>query len=444
MKVGMISLGCAKNLVDTETMLGILSEDGWELTADPATADVLIVNTCAFIESAKEESITTVIEMADYKDSGRCRALILAGCLAERYGKELLDELPEVDAIVGAGSWHRIKEGISAALRGNRVVITGDGKILYDAHSPRVRTTPQYTAYIKIAEGCNHACAFCAIPLIRGHYRSRKIEDIVEEAEKLANDGVSEINLIAQDTTYYGTDIYGKASLAQLLKELVKIDKVSWIRVLYSYPKNFTDELIEMFKTEPKILKYVDLPLQHADNDILKKMGRPDTKESVETLLSKIRREIPDVTIRTTFLVGFPGETEAAFENLVDFVKNQKFDKAGVFSFSKEEGTRAAKMSDEVPDEVKEERYHKLMSVQGKISETVNESIEGKIFDVLVEGINTSENVAVGRSYREAPEVDGNVYIENAGNLSEGEIVKVRVLQGFAYDVVGELLKEDV
>ncbi|MBR3723030.1 MAG: 30S ribosomal protein S12 methylthiotransferase RimO [Selenomonadaceae bacterium] len=444
MKVGMISLGCAKNLVDTETMLGILSEDGWELTADPATADVLIVNTCAFIESAKEESITTVIEMADYKDSGRCRALILAGCLAERYGKELLDELPEVDAIVGAGSWHRIKEGISAALRGNRVVITGDGKILYDAHSPRVRTTPQYTAYIKIAEGCNHACAFCAIPLIRGHYRSRKIEDIVEEAEKLANDGVREINLIAQDTTYYGTDIYGKASLAQLLKELVKIDKVSWIRVLYSYPKNFTDELIEMFKTEPKILKYVDLPLQHADNDILKKMGRPDTKESVETLLSKIRREIPDVTIRTTFLVGFPGETEAAFENLVDFVKNQKFDKAGVFSFSKEEGTRAAKMSDEVPDEVKEERYHKLMSVQGKISETVNESIEGKIFDVLVEGINTSENVAVGRSYREAPEVDGNVYIENAGNLSEGEIVKVRVLQGFAYDVVGELLKEDV
>ena len=444
MKVGMISLGCAKNLVDTETMLGILSEDGWELTADPATADVLIVNTCAFIESAKEESITTVIEMADYKDSGRCRALILAGCLAERYGKELLDELPEVDAIVGAGSWHRIKEGISAALRGNRVVITGDGKILYDAHSPRVRTTPQYTAYIKIAEGCNHACAFCAIPLIRGHYRSRKIEDIVEEAEKLANDGVREINLIAQDTTYYGTDIYGKASLAQLLKELVKIDKVSWIRVLYSYPKNFTDELIEMFKTEPKILKYVDLPLQHADNDILKKMGRPDTKESVETLLSKLRIEIPDVTIRTTFLVGFPGETEAAFENLVDFVKNQKFDKAGVFSFSKEEGTRAAKMSDEVPDEVKEERYHKLMSVQGKISETVNESIEGKIFDVLVEGINTSENVAVGRSYREAPEVDGNVYIENAGNLSEGEIVKVRVLQGFAYDVVGELLKEDV
>ncbi|MBO6178068.1 MAG: 30S ribosomal protein S12 methylthiotransferase RimO [Selenomonadaceae bacterium] len=444
MKLGMISLGCAKNLVDTETMLGILSEDGWELTADPATADVLIVNTCAFIESAKEESITTVIEMADYKDSGRCRALILAGCLAERYGKELLDELPEVDAIVGAGSWHRIKEGISAALRGNRAVITGDGKILYDAHSPRVRTTPQYTAYIKIAEGCNHACAFCAIPLIRGHYRSRKIEDIVEEAEKLANDGVREINLIAQDTTYYGTDIYGKANLAQLLKELVKIDKISWIRVLYSYPKNFTDELIEMFKTEPKILKYVDLPLQHADNDILKKMGRPDTKESVATLLSKIRREIPDVTIRTTFLVGFPGETEAAFENLVDFVKNQKFDKAGVFSFSKEEGTRAAKMSDEVPDEVKEERYHKLMSVQGKISETVNESIEGKIFDVLVEGINTSENVAVGRSYREAPEVDGNVYIENAGNLSEGEIVKVRVLQGFAYDVVGELLKEDV
>ncbi|MBR3621804.1 MAG: MiaB/RimO family radical SAM methylthiotransferase, partial [Selenomonadaceae bacterium] len=265
MKIGMISLGCAKNLVDTETMLGLLSEDGWELTADPALADVLIVNTCAFIESAKEESITTVIGMADYKDSGKCRALILAGCLAERYGKELLSELPEVDAIVGAGAWHRIKEGISAALRGDRVVIIGDNEILYDANSPRVRTTPKYTAYVKIAEGCNHACAFCAIPLIRGRYRSRKIEDIVKEVENLANDGVREVNLIAQDTTYYGRDIYGEASLARLLKELVKVDKIEWIRVLYSYPKHFTDELIEVFKNEPKILKYVDLPLQHTD-----------------------------------------------------------------------------------------------------------------------------------------------------------------------------------
>ncbi len=444
MKIGMISLGCAKNLVDTETMLGLLSEDGWELTADPALADVLIVNTCAFIESAKEESITTVIGMADYKDSGKCRALILAGCLAERYGKELLSELPEVDAIVGAGAWHRIKEGISAALRGDRVVIIGDNEILYDANSPRVRTTPKYTAYVKIAEGCNHACAFCAIPLIRGRYRSRKIEDIVKEVENLANDGVREVNLIAQDTTYYGRDIYGEASLARLLKELVKVDKIEWIRVLYSYPKHFTDELIEVFKNEPKILKYVDLPLQHADNDILKKMGRPDTRESVEALLSKLRREIQGVTIRTTFLVGFPGETEEAFENLVDFVKEQKFDKAGVFSFSKEEGTKAAAMPDEVSDEVKEERYHQLMSVQGKISETVNESIEGKIFDVLIEGVNEAENVAIGRSYREAPEVDGSVYIENAGNLQEGEIVKTRVLQGFAYDVVGEIAKEDL
>lgn len=439
MKLGMISLGCAKNLLDSETMLGLLKEDGWELTPNPAEADILIVNTCAFIESAKEESITTVIGMADYKDSGKCRGLILAGCLAERYGEELLKELPEVDVIVGTGAWHRIVEAISYALRKERIVMTGEEGILYDSSTPRVRTTPDYTAYVKIAEGCNHACAFCAIPLIRGKYRSRKIEDIVAEVKILANSGVKEINLIAQDTTYYGYDIYGEVSLAKLLKELVKIEKVKWIRILYSYPKHFTDELIEVFKTEPKILKYVDLPLQHADNGVLRAMGRPDTKESVHELLEKLRKNIPDISIRTTFLVGFPGETEEAFQSLCDFVKEERFDKAGVFPFSKEEGTRAAKMEGEISHEVKEERYHKLMSIQSKISEEKNEAIEGKVFEVIIEDLNEDENIAVGRSYREAPEVDGSVYIENAGDLNIGDMRKVKILQGFVYDVVGEL-----
>jgi len=442
MKLGMISLGCAKNLVDTEAMLGLMQEDGWELTADPADADILIVNTCAFIETAKEESITTVIGLADYKDSGKCRGLILAGCLAERYGEELLKELPEVDVVVGTGAWHRIAEAVSFALRGERVAMTGDDGVLYDANTPRVRTTPDYTAYVKIAEGCDHACAFCAIPLIRGKYRSRKIEDIVEEVKNLAEAGVKEINLIAQDTTNYGRDIYGDFSLAKLLKELVKIEKVEWIRVLYSYPKHFTDELIEVFKTEPKILKYVDLPLQHVDNGILRAMGRPDTRESVHELLEKLRKNIPDITIRTTFLVGFPGETEEAFQNLCDFVKEERFDKAGVFPFSKEEGTRAATMENQIASEIKEERYHKLMSIQSKISEEKNEAIEGKVISVLVEDLNEEENVAVGRSYREAPEVDGGVYIENAGDLKPGDMRKVKILQGFVYDVVGELVKE--
>lgn len=443
MKLGMISLGCAKNLVDTETMLGLLQEDGWTLTADPADADILIVNTCAFIESAKEESITTAIGMADYKDSGKCRGLILAGCLAERYGEELLDELPEVDVFVGASAWDRIAEAVSLALRGKRAVITGESGALYDAKTPRVRTTPNYTAYVKIAEGCNHACAFCAIPLIRGKLKSRKIEDIAAEVEALGKSGVKEINLVAQDTTDYGRDIYGEYSLAKLLKELAKIESIDWIRVLYSYPKHFTDELIEVFATEPKILKYVDVPLQHADNDVLRAMGRPDTRESVHSFFEKLRKKIPDVSIRTTFLVGFPGETDEAFENLCDFVREEKFDKAGVFPYSQEEGTRAAKMDGQVSHEVKEERYHKLMSIQSKISEEKNEAVEGKVFDVLIEGINEDENVAVGRSYREAPEVDGGVYIENAGELKAGEMRKVKILQGFVYDVVGELEEEN-
>ena len=295
MKAGIISLGCAKNLVDTEVMLGLLRENGVELTKKPREADVLIVNTCAFIETAKQESITTVLNMAEYKTTGKCRSLIVAGCLGQRYGQTLLDEMPEADAIIGTGAWHRIMEAVRETMNGKRVILVGENETIYDAKTPRILTTPGYTAYLKIAEGCDNRCSFCAIPMIRGRYRSRKVEDIVEEAKRLAANGVKELNLIAQDTTAYGRDLYGEPSLPRLLRELVKIEDVRWIRTLYSYPRYFSDELIDLIASEEKLVKYVDLPLQHADNALLKKMHRADTRSSMEKLLRKIRDRIPGV-----------------------------------------------------------------------------------------------------------------------------------------------------
>lgn len=443
MKAGFVSLGCAKNLVDTEMMLGILKEHDIDLTADPAQADILIVNTCAFIQSAKEESITTILNMADYKESGRCRSLIVAGCLGQRYGKLLLEELPEADAILGAGAWHRIMEAVNETLRGKRLIIEGDENVIYDARTPRILTTPGYTAYIKIAEGCDNRCAFCAIPLIRGRYRSRTVEDICQEARRLADSGVREINLIAQDTTNYGHDLYGAPSLARLLRELVKIEGLHWIRVLYCYPKYFTEELIELMANEPKICKYVDLPLQHADNGMLRAMRRPDTREEIEALIGKIRERIPGVAIRTTFIVGFPGETEEQFRVLRDFLERQRFDKVGIFTYSREEDTPAHDLPDQIPEEVMQERYHELMSVQSKISEEKNQELEGREFEVLIEGRDEEqENIAGGRSYREAPEVDGQVYVEGDRDSVPGDFVRVKILQGFTYDVVGERLED--
>ena len=314
LKAGFISLGCSKNLVDTEAMLGILAKNNIEITAEPAKADILIVNTCTFIQSAKEESITTILNMAEYKQEGKgkCRSLIIAGCMGQRYGQELLEEFPEVDAIVGTGAWSRIMEAVEATIQERkRVLITGESKEIYTALTPRIFTTPFYSAYIKIAEGCNHRCAYCAIPYVRGNYRSRTIEDIKQEVEALAEKGVKEFNIIAQDTTYYGRDIYGKPSLVELLKELVKIEKVKWLRIQYAYPHTFTDELIDLIASEDKICNYVDLPLQHAHNDVLKRMRRSDTKESVEALLAKLRERIPGVVIRSRFIVGFPGETDS-------------------------------------------------------------------------------------------------------------------------------------
>ncbi len=441
LKAGFISLGCSKNLVDTEVMLGILADNGIEITPDPTKADILIVNTCTFIQSAKEESITTILNMAEYKQDGKgkCRSLIIAGCMGQRYGKELIEEFPEVDAIVGTGAWSRIMEAVDATIKENkRVLITGESKEIYTASTPRIFTTPFYSAYIKIAEGCDHRCAYCAIPYVRGNYRSRSIEDIKQEVMSLADKGVKEFNIIAQDTTYYGRDLYGKPSLVDLLKELVKIEKVKWLRIQYAYPHTFTDELIDLMASEDKICKYVDLPLQHAHNDVLKRMRRSDTKESVEELLKKLRERIPGVVIRSSFIVGFPGETDSQYTTLRDFLEEQRFDKVGIFAYSREEGTPAYDMPNQVDENIMQERYHDLMSLQSKISETVNIEMEGKVLDVLIEGRDDEQHIAYGRSYREAPEVDGQVFIESDDISKPGDIVKVKILQGFDYDVVGE------
>lgn len=447
LKAGFISLGCAKNLVDTEIMLGILTKNGVEITPDPAEADIIIVNTCSFIESAKTESISTVISMGDYKKNGKCRSLIMAGCLSQRYAEQaadLLKNLPEVDAIVGTGAYERIMEAVHATIdEGKKIVLvdkTEEMKEIYSAKTPRILTTPNFSAYIKIAEGCDHRCAYCAIPAARGKFRSRTIEDIVEEVTNLAEQGVKEFNIIAQDTTYYGKDLYGKPSLVELLKALAAIDKVKWLRIQYSYPHTFTDELIELMATEDKICKYVDLPLQHAHDGVLARMYRSDRRAFIDELLAKLRKRIPDITLRSTFIVGFPGETPAEYNTLRDFLQEQRFDKVGIFAYSKEDGTAAATMPKQISDNVKQERYHDLMAVQAKISEEINKSLEGRILDVLVEGYDREQKITYGRSYREAPDVDGKIYIENDVTSKPGDMVKVRILQGFDYDVVGELV----
>ena len=330
-------------------------------------------------------------------------------------------------------------EAVDATIKENkRVLITGESKEIYTASTPRIFTTPFYSAYIKIAEGCDHRCAYCAIPYVRGNYRSRSIEDIKQEVMSLADKGVKEFNIIAQDTTYYGRDLYGKPSLVDLLKELVKIEKVKWLRIQYAYPHTFTDELIDLMASEDKICKYVDLPLQHAHNDVLKRMRRSDTKESVEELLKKLRERIPGVVIRSSFIVGFPGETDSQYTTLRDFLEEQRFDKVGIFAYSREEGTPAYDMPNQVDENIMQERYHDLMSLQSKISETVNIEMEGKVLDVLIEGRDDEQHIAYGRSYREAPEVDGQVFIESDDISKPGDIVKVKILQGFDYDVVGE------
>jgi ribosomal protein S12 methylthiotransferase len=444
-KIGVVSLGCPKNLVDSETMLGLIHEENYEITNDPSEAEIIIVNTCGFIESAKEESINTILQMAEYKKSGSCKYIIVTGCLSQRYAEELFNELPEADAIAGVEVYDEIGSIIKRVMNGERFIMLERSKpdVIYTSKEtflPRILTTPSYTAYLKIAEGCDNCCSYCAIPKIRGPYRSKPMAQVLKEAKALADNGVKELIVVAQDTTRYGEDLPGgKLLLADLLKELNKIESLKWIRVMYCYPNNFTDELIETFASLDKVCKYVDLPLQHASNRLLASMNRYDTREEVETLLAKLRKRIPGIVIRTTFIVGFPGETDADFEELKEFVEQQRFENAGVFAYSQEEGTVAGAMPNQVPDEIKQERYHELMALQAQISEEIHKDTEGQTLEVLVEGIEEDgSGLHYGRSYREAPDIDGLVFIENPGDIKPGCFVKVNILQGFTYESVGE------
>ncbi len=445
MKIGVVSLGCPKNLVDSETMLGLIHEENYEITNDPSEAEIIIVNTCGFIESAKEESINTILQMAEYKKSGSCKYIIVTGCLSQRYAEELFSELPEADAIAGVEVYDEIGSIIKRVMNGERFIMLERSKpdVIYTSKEtflPRILTTPSYTAYLKIAEGCDNCCSYCAIPKIRGPYRSKPMEQVLKEAKALVDNGVKELIVVAQDTTRYGEDLPGgKLLLADLLKELNKIESLKWIRVMYCYPNNFTDELIETFASLDKVCKYVDLPLQHASNRLLASMNRYDTREEVETLLAKLRKRIPGIVIRTTFIVGFPGETDADFEELKEFVEQQRFENAGVFAYSQEEGTVAGAMPNQIPDEIKQERYHELMALQAQISEEIHKDTEGQTLEVLVEGIEEDgSGLHYGRSYREAPDIDGMVFIENPGDIKPGCFVKVNILQGFTYESVGE------
>ena len=448
MKLGLISLGCPKNLVDSEVMLGIIEKYHIEITNDPEAAEIIIVNTCGFIESAKQESIDTILSMSAYKTEGCCRYLIVTGCLAQRYAQELFHDMPEVDAIVGTNVYKDIAQVIERVMQGQRVLhlsetdfekinlegLQGKERNLPD---PRKLTTPPYMAYLKIAEGCDNFCSFCAIPLIRGRYTSKPYEQVMAEARELVERGVKELIVIAQDTTRYGQDLYGKLRLAELLHDLNALPGLKWIRVLYSYPNTFTDELIEAYATLPKVCHYVDLPLQHASDRLLHAMRRRDKLSETKKLLKKLRERIPDIVIRTTFIVGFPGETEEDFAILKEFVTEQKFENAGVFQYSQEENTVAATLPEQIPEETKQERYDELMAIQAGVSEDVHRSMEDRELEVVVEGYESEEdNLVAARSYREAPDIDGSIFVENAPGLNPGDFIRVRIEQGFAYEVV--------
>ena len=439
MKIGMVSLGCPKNLVDSEVMLGLIREKQLEITNDPAEADLIIVNTCGFIESAKEESINTVLQMAEYKQNGSCKYLVMTGCLGQRYADELFESMPEVDAIVGTDSFTDIGWVIDQVMAGKRLKHLQKLESKNVAMPPRMLTTPGYMAYLKIAEGCDNCCSYCIIPQLRGPYTSRPYDEVMAEAKALADSGIKELIVVAQDTTRYGEDTTGKLLLPQLLRDLNALEGIEWIRVMYLYPNNFTDELIEAFATLDKVCKYIDIPLQHASDRLLDSMNRFDTREQVETLLNKLRTRIPGITIRTTFIVGFPGETEEDFEELKDFVEKQRFENAGVFQYSQEEGTVAGAMENQIAPEVKENRYHELMALQAGISEEIHQEREDVELDVLVEGFD-EDNLAYGRSTHEAPDSDGTIFFENAEGLAVGDMVRVRILQGFTYEMVGEKL----
>ncbi|WP_294406230.1 30S ribosomal protein S12 methylthiotransferase RimO [uncultured Clostridium sp.] len=439
-KVGIVSLGCDKNRVDSEIILGNMSRD-YSITNNPKEADIIIVNTCGFIESAKQESIDTILEMADYKVNYKCKLLIATGCLIQRYSEELGKLIPELDLMLGVNDYDKINAVITNFINGNErseelVNYTDEGI----NEGTRILTTQKGSAYIRIAEGCNNFCTYCIIPKIRGKFRSRKMENIIKEAEDLAANGVKELILIAQDTTMYGSDIYGKKNLHELLRELSKVEGIQWIRVLYCYPEEIYDELIDEIACNDKVVKYLDLPIQHISNHVLKLMGRKTTKEAIMNKIDTLRERIPGMIIRTTFIVGFPQETEEDFNEIKEFLQEYKLEKVGVFTYSQEENTPAARMDGQIDEEVKKEREKVLMLLQKDISQKINELKIGKIYDILVEGYNGEDYR--GRSYEMAPEIDAEVFFKCDDNLENGTFVKVKITKSMDYDLLGVVVDE--
>ena len=436
-KISLASLGCSKNLVDSEHMLGILTDSGFEIIPDEEEADVIIVNTCTFIEAAKTESIECILELAQYKQAN-CKALIVAGCMAQRYKEQILSEIPEVDAVVGVNEYDKIAEIIERLGAEEKEILCCSEAYMEDAELKRLRTTPPYTAYLKIAEGCDNHCTYCVIPSIRGKYRSRKMEDIISEAKQMAEDGVREIVVIAQDTTRYGMDLYGEYKLPKLLSELCKIEGFEWVRVHYCYPELVTDELISVFKREAKLCNYFDIPIQHCSDSVLKRMGRRTCKAEIVALIEKIRNEIPDAVIRTSIIVGFPGETEEDFAELCEFVREMKIDRLGVFAYSREEDTPAYNLPNQIDEEEKESRRENLMMIQTEISEEISSRRIGSVVRVLVEDKDEIIKSYYGRSYADSEEIDGKVFFKSDRKLTGGEFVDVLIEQSMEYDLFGK------
>ena len=441
MKILFISLGCDKNLVDSEVMLKLLEKKGYQFTDDETEADIIIINTCCFIGDAKEESVNTILEMAEYRKSGSCKALIVTGCLAQRYQKEILDEIEEVDAVLGTATYDAIAETVEKALEGRKELRFEDIDRLVPEQGGRVLTTGGHYAYLKIAEGCDKHCTYCIIPRLRGHFRSVPEERLLAEAEELAEQGVKELILVAQETTVYGVDLYGEKRLPQLLKKLAGIPGIRWIRVQYCYPEEITEELIQIIKEEPKICHYLDLPIQHASDRILKRMGRRTTQADLRRIIGRLREAIPDICLRTTLISGFPGETEEDHEELMRFVDDCEFDRLGVFAYSAEEDTPAAAMPDQIPEEVKEDRRAEIMELQQEVACEKGEGMTGRELSVMIEGKVADENVYVGRTYMDAPGVDGYLFLNTDETLMSGDFARVRVTGAAEYDLIGELIE---
>lgn len=442
MKLLFISLGCDKNLVDSEVMLGELNRRGYSFTEDETEAEIIVINTCCFINDAKEESINTILEMSEYKKSGSCKALIVTGCLAQRYRQEIIDEIPEVDAVLGTTSFDHICEAIDQALGGEHLTKFDDLQKLVKAQNPRILTTGGHYAHLKIAEGCDKHCTYCIIPKIRGTYRSVPMEELVEEAKQLAEQGVKELILVAQETTLYGADLYGEKSLHKLLRELCKISGIYWIRIQYCYPEEIYEELIQTIAEEPKICHYLDLPIQHANDRILKRMGRKTNKAQLVEKIEKLREAIPDIALRTTLIAGFPGETEQEHEEMMQFVNDMEFDRLGCFAYSAEEDTPAAGFEDQVPQELKEQWRDDIMELQSEVCADLAEDMIGREIYVMIEGKVADEPAYIGRTYKDAPGIDGYIFIQTGEALMSGDFVKVKVTGAMDYDLIGEIADE--